>query len=110
MVVVRVGHEYVRDLPHILQEGGAEQIDKSWPADNAALERNELGFFEGAGAQVNNDAVTLHWGYVERSNVSMVDQMTEMLAAQRALQSAAQLSKMYDKLMDQASTQVGSLR
>jgi len=76
--------------------------------DNGALERNAQGLFEGAGAQAGADVI-LHWGYTERSNVNMVDQMTEMLSAQRALQSAAQLTKMYDDLMGKAANDVGRL-
>ena len=37
----------------------------------------------------------------------MVKQMTEMITYQRALQSAAQISKMYDQLMNRATTEVG---
>lgn len=76
--------------------------------DNGALERNDQGLFTGNGAQANADVI-LHWGYTERSNVSMVDQMTEMLSAQRALQSAAQLTKMYDEIMGKAANDVGRL-
>ena len=77
-------------------------------ANNGALERNIQGLFEGNGAQANADVV-LHWRYTERSNVNMVDQMTEMLSAQRALQSAAQLTKMYDTVMGKAANDVGRL-
>ena len=77
--------------------------------DNGQLERNDMGMFTGEGAQVDENA-TLLWGYVERSNVSLVDQMTEMLSAQRALQSAAQVAKMYDTLMSKAANDVGGLR
>ena len=37
-------------------------------------------------------------GMVERSNSNMVDEMTSMMSAQRSLQAAAQLFKMYDQL------------
>lgn len=77
--------------------------------DNAQLERNELGMFTGEGAQLN-EAPSVLWGYVERSNVNMVDQMTEMLSSQRALQSAAQITKMYDDLMSKATSDVGRLQ
>lgn len=77
--------------------------------DNAQLERNEQGMFTGAGAQLN-ETPTVLWSYVERSNVNLVDQMTEMLSSQRALQSAAQVAKMYDDLMTKASTEVGRLQ
>lgn len=37
-------------------------------------------------------------GMLERSNISMVEEMTSMMSAQRAIQAAAQLIKMYDVL------------
>ena len=41
--------------------------------------------------------------------MDMVKQMTEMLTCQRALQSAAQVAKMYDQLMTKASNDIGRL-
>lgn len=76
--------------------------------DNGQLERNDQGLFTGAqGTAVANP--TVHWGYLERSNVEMVDQMTEMMTAQRALQSAASVAKMYDQVMTKATTDIGRL-
>ena len=46
---------------------------------------------------------------LERSNVDMVEEMTNMMSSQRALQSAAQVLKMYDQIMSKASTDVGRL-
>ena len=48
-------------------------------------------------------------GYLERSNTDIVKQMTEMITYQRALQSAAQVSKMYDQLMTKATTEIGRM-
>ena len=48
-------------------------------------------------------------GYVERSNTDLIKQMTEMITYQRALQSAAQVSKMYDQLMTKATTDIGRM-
>ena len=76
--------------------------------DNGALERDERGFFVGEGAQVSQDAQILH-KYVERSNVDMVEEMTSMMTSQRALQSAAQVLKMYDQIMSKAASDVGRL-
>ena len=76
--------------------------------DNEALVHNGDGMFTGEGAApVENPVVD--WQYVERSNVDMVRQMTEMLTCQRALQSAAQVAKMYDQLMSKASNDIGRL-
>lgn len=77
-------------------------------ADNAALARNPRGLFEGDGAALVTDAA-IHWKSVERSNVDLVQQMVEMLASQRSLQSAAQLTKMYDQVMGKAATDLGSV-
>ena len=49
----------------------------------------------------------IHHEMIERSNINLVQQMTEMITCQRALQSASQLSKMYDQLMTKTSTDVG---
>lgn len=77
-------------------------------ADNTQLTRNAQGLFTGAQG-VPVAAANLHWGYLERSNVEMIQQMTEMLTSQRALQSAAQVSKMYDQLMTKSTSELGRL-
>ena len=76
--------------------------------DVEQLDYNDQGFFDGEGAQAV-EVPTILWKYLERSNVDMIQQMTEMLTCQRALQSAAQVSKMYDELMTKATTNVGQL-
>ena len=74
--------------------------------DNQALERNDRGLFTGEGAQQSTNFQI--WNkYLERSNSDMVKQMTEMITYQRALQSAAQVTKMYDQLMTKATSDVG---
>lgn len=78
-------------------------------ADNAQLEYNDQGMFVGAGATAMENP-TLYWKYVERSNVDMISQMTEMLTCQRALQSAAQVTKMYDEVMGHAVSDIGRLQ
>lgn len=76
--------------------------------DTAQLEWTDEGFFLGQGAQLMENPL-VHWQYLERSNVDMVQQMTEMLTCQRALQSAAQMSKMYDQMMNRTTTEVGRM-
>lgn len=51
---------------------------------------------------------TVKQGFLEDSNVSMVQEMTNMMNGQRSLQSSAQLLKMYDQLSGRA-IQLGSL-
>lgn len=74
-------------------------------ADNDQLTKTPRGLFTGTGAQAAN--VPVHWKILERSNVDLVQQMVDMISSQRALQSAAQLSKMYDQLMTKATTDLG---
>ncbi|MCI8914282.1 flagellar hook-basal body protein [Pseudoflavonifractor sp. 60] len=76
--------------------------------DNDALERTPYGLFIGEGAQVNEDVV-IHHKWVERSNVNMVKEMVKMMATQRVLQSAAQMSKIYDQVITKAVTDIGRL-
>ncbi len=74
--------------------------------DNEALVRDDRGLFTGEGAQQSQNFEI--WNqYLERSNSDMVKQMTEMITYQRALQSAAQVTKMYDQLMTRATGDVG---
>ena len=74
--------------------------------DNEALVRNDRGLFTGEGAQQSENFEV--WNkYLERSNSDMIKQMTEMITYQRALQSAAQVTKMYDQLMTKATSDVG---
>ena len=77
--------------------------------DNNALERTPYGLFTGEGAQVNEDVV-IHHKWVERSNVSMVKEMVKMMTTQRALQSAAQMSKIYDQIITRAVNDIGRMQ
>lgn len=76
--------------------------------DTAQLEYNDQGFLVGAEGQAM-DAPNLRWGYLERSNVDMVSQMTAMLSSQRAFQSAAQVTRIYDSLMNKITNDIGKL-
>lgn len=76
--------------------------------DNGQLERNDRGLFIGGGqAQASQAAV--RWKTVERSNVDLLQQMVSMITAQRSLQSAAEMSKMYDQIMTKATTELGRM-
>ena len=76
--------------------------------EEAQLEYNEEGFFVGAEGEAA-DTPDVRWRYLERSNVDMLKEMTEMLSSQRAFQSAAQVSKIYDQLMTKATSEIGRL-
>ena len=49
------------------------------------------------------------WKTLERSNADMVEEMTSMITSQRALQSAAQMLKMYDQVMSKSATDIGRM-
>ena len=53
--------------------------------------------------------ISINWKMLEKSNVNMVDEMTTMMSSQRALQSAAQMLRMYDTVMAKASSDVGRI-
>lgn len=76
--------------------------------DNALLTRDDQGMFTGEGAQAVEQPQIL-WKYLERSNADMVRQMTELLTCQRALQSAAQVSRMYSEVMEKAANNIGQM-
>lgn len=94
----------------LYNEGGAllGQLGVFTFEDTAQLAHNEQGLFTGAQGAIL-ETPEIYWGYLERSNVDMVKQMTEMLTCQRSLQSAAQVTKMYDQLMTKAATDLGRL-
>lgn len=76
--------------------------------DYGALEHSDQSLFTGGQATAAENPL-IHWKYLERSNVDMVRQMTEMLTCQRSLQSAAQVTKMYDDVMTKAASDLGRL-
>ena len=77
--------------------------------EDAAPAKDASGLFQPDGeAQVNN-AVRVHNGMLERSNVDWLQQMTRMISAQRAYQSAATMSKMYDEVMSHAASDIGRM-
>ncbi len=76
--------------------------------DNGALERNDHGLFTGGQPQISENYV-IHHKWVERSNANMVQEMVAMMGAQRALQSAAEMSKIYDQVMTKDTTELGRL-
>lgn len=78
-------------------------------ADNEQLHKEDYGLFSTNQAAEEVENPSILWQHLERSNVDMVEQMTNMMSSQRALQSAAQVLKMYDQILSKASTDVGRL-
>ena len=75
-----------------------------------ALHKEDNNLFSTAEAELVRPAsTTVNWKMLEKSNVNMVEEMTSMMSSQRALQSAAQMLKMYDSVLSKASTDVGRL-
>jgi flagellar basal-body rod protein FlgG len=99
------GYIYTEDTHNLLAQIGVFTFDDE---GMEALTHDDQGLFTGAEGTVT-DTPSVLWGYVERSNVEMVNQMTEMMTCQRALQSAAQAAKMYDEIMTTATTSLGRL-
>ena len=62
-----------------------------------------------AGAEQAVETPSLLWRYVERSNVELIRQMTDMITCQRALQSCASVTKMYDEVMGHAASDIGRM-
>lgn len=76
--------------------------------DNGVLERNDHGLFTGGQPQAGENYV-IHHKMVERSNTNMVQEMVFMMTTQRAIQSAAEVSKIYDQVMTKDTTDLGRL-
>ena len=53
---------------------------------------------------------TILKGSIERSNVDLTEEMTQIMASQRALQNNGQALKIYDLVMDMASNQIGKVQ
>ena len=76
--------------------------------DNGALERNDHGLFTGGQPQISEN-YTIHHKMLERSNSNLVQEMVFMMTAQRAIQSASEMSKIYDQVMTKDTTELGRL-
>ncbi len=77
--------------------------------DNGALQKNDRGFFVSEAEGQATQDVRIHNKWVERSNIDLVREMTGMITAERAYQSAAELTKIYDDVMRKATEDVGRL-
>ncbi len=79
--------------------------------DYEQLHKEDYGLFstDQAARELTNGETSVLWQTLERSNVDMVEELTSMMSAQRALQSAAQVLKMYDQVMNKSATDVGRL-
>lgn len=77
--------------------------------DYEQLHKEDYGLFSTGQAPQEVENPPILWQSLEKSNVDMVEEMTSMMSSQRALQSAAQVLKMYDQIMSKSSSDVGRL-
>ena len=104
-------HIYVNKLGEIYTEADRNYLGTLgiYATENTEdLERNEYGLFTGGNFQLSENYEIRH-RMVERSNVNMVEEMVLMMSSQRALQSAVQMSKIYDAVMSKATTELGRM-
>ncbi len=73
------------------------------------LEKDPMGMFTTGGQQPQVQPTLVHHQMLERSNVGLVQQMTKMITTQRAYQSVATLTKIYDSVMNHAANDLGRL-
>ena len=82
-------------------------------ADYDQLHKEDNGLISTAQAPITPDeeegGSPVVWQAVEKSNVDMVEEMTNMMSSQRALQSAAQVLRMYDQIMSKSVTDIGRM-
>ena len=71
--------------------------------------KNDQALFEAGGNGVPTNVVVRNQ-MLERSNTDMIQQLTEMISTQRAYQSAAEVIKIYDEVIQRATTSVGQLQ
>ena len=80
-------------------------------ADYDQLHKEDNGLISTDQAQIvpeeGQAAAPIVWKAIEKSNVDMVEEMTSMMSSQRALQSAAQVLKMYDQIMSKSASDIG---
>lgn len=75
----------------------------------ADLQKIGEGMFTAAGQPQAANGFQIHHKMIERSNIDLVQQMADMITCQRALQSASQMSKMYDQIMTKTATEIGRI-
>ncbi len=76
---------------------------------NQLVKSGEGLFSNNNNANVLPAQASLRWKELERSNVVSMDEMTDMMGAQRALQSESQILKIYDQIMQKAVNEIGKI-
>lgn len=78
-------------------------------ADQEQLVKADSGLFDANGQQAAASNATVVWKSLENSNVDMLQEMSRMMSAQRALQSAASVLQIYDGVLTKATSEIGRL-
>jgi len=89
-----------------------EEIDKIMVydfEDYADIDSVEEGLFNSNADPIEVDNPKILNGVIERSNVDLTDEMTDYMSSQRALQSASQIMKMYDRVASSAVNKIGNV-
>ena len=77
--------------------------------DYEQLHKEDYGVFSTGQEPQNVEQPAVMWKMLEKSNVDMMEEMVSMMSSQRALQSAAQVLKMYDQIMSKSVTDIGRM-
>ena len=77
--------------------------------DYAALDKISEGMYGSAAEPYLVEMPTIKKGTLERSNVNLTQEMSDVLSSQRALQSSSQALKMYDLIMEIEANQIGRI-
>ena len=77
-------------------------------ADDQTLKTVGEGMYSGTGATVVENPQIV-WKSVENSNTDPARELTAAIDAQRSLQSCSQALKMYDEVLDKATTDIGRI-
>jgi flagellar basal-body rod protein FlgG len=56
------------------------------------------------------DDIQVQQGFLEQSNVNSITEMVNMIEVQRSYEQNAKIISMYDQVLGEASSQIGSLR
>ena len=86
-----------------------DQLDIVTFDDMAQLRKTGGSLFASDAAPVAVADPSVEQKTLERSNVDATGEFSKMIESQRALQSAAQVLKIYDQLMGKATTQLGNI-
>jgi flagellar basal-body rod protein FlgG len=111
---IQVGDAGFTVLPDGTVEAGGAQVDKLRLVEFTGvngLRKEGDGFYtdsQGTGGQAA--FTTVKQGFLERSNVNVIDEMSGLLSVMRTYETNQKLIQSHDELLSKAVNQVGSLR